>query len=53
MEPISIILIVVSIVSILLHGYHLKRSKCRVGNENSCCDIVTEVEEAQSNFSSE
>ncbi len=50
MDPVVIILIVYSALSTLLHGYRLKKSKCRT-NPNSCLFIDTEFERKASSNS--
>lgn len=44
MEPVTIILIVYSILATVLHGYRIKKSKCRAGKASSCFKIEAELE---------
>ncbi len=48
MEPITIGLIIMQVISFLMHTYHFKNSKCRIGSATSCCEISTEIEENSS-----
>lgn len=44
MEVITIILIVYSILSTIVNGYKIKKSKCRAGNATSCFEAHAELE---------
>jgi len=44
METINITLLMLNIISFILHGLHFS-SKCRVGNDNTCCRCDGTLEE--------
>ena len=44
MEPTTLTLIILNIVSFLLHGFHLK-DRFHCGTNNSCCGCDGEIDE--------
>jgi hypothetical protein len=45
MEDITIGLIVLQVLSFIMHTYHFKNSKCRMGKETSCCQFTADLED--------
>ena len=50
MDPITILTLIASILSMILHGIQIKNSKCHAGHDTSCCGCNVALDDEKQNL---